>query len=317
VIGTWFKTEYDEPRAVFPLPVEVESGQDEVLTILDQVVRGGGIVGRVTGDFGSITLNVAGSSGRSVHVRADLQLDEMGVRWWSDRVRPPRNDPERPRLVLLRAQGKVQGAALLARKQGWRGAESAKATIEFDLPAEELTGMLVIELAEPQRPSWAGQRVSARSALGLRFDRLSVREEAAPAAAAPTWTGCDLAIVQPGGPSAFRLDLNSVSQAPPVPRSPSSHLTRRKPARAAFKLGRISRRVMVRAGAEALPDRPSKDLDVLAADLTTGEPVAVEVVGRQPHSLDVRLEMPPEGPVLIGLSTAHPGLSCRIVPVQP
>jgi hypothetical protein len=315
VIGTWFKTEYDEPRAVFPLPVEVESGQDEVLTILDQVVRGTGIVGRVTGDFGSITLNVAGS-GRPVHVRADLQVDETSVRWWSDRVRPPRHDPERPRLVLLRAQGKIQGAALLARRQGWRGAGAAKATIEFDLPAEDLTGMLVIELAEPRRPSWADQRVSARSALGLRFDRLSVREDGSPTSAAPTWTGCDLAIVQPGGPSAFRLDLTSVPQAPPVPRSPSSHLTRRKPARAAFKLGRIGRRVMVRAGAEALPDRPSKDLDVLAADLATGEPVAVQVVGRQAHSLDVRLGSPPEGPVLIGLSAAHPGLSCRIVPAQ-
>lgn len=316
MIGSYFQTAYDEPRTTRQVPAEVTSGQDEGLCIVDQVIRGQAIVGRVTGDFGAVALKVQGS-GRPVHVRAELQLDEMGTRWWSDRVRPPRHDPERPRLVLLRAQGKIRGAALLARRQGWRGAGSAKALIEFDLAAEDLDGMLVFEIAEPRRPSWSDQRVSARSALGLRIDTLSVRDQGPATAAAPVWTGCDLAIVQPGGPAAFRLDLTSVPQAPPVPRSPSSKLTRRKPARAAFKLGRMGRRAMVRAGAEALPDRPGKDLDVLAADLATGEPVAVQVVGRREGSLDVRLGSPPEGPVLIGLSTAHPGLSCRIMPVKP
>ena len=315
VIGAWFQTAYDEPRAVLDLPVEMDSGRDDALCIVDQVVRGTGIIGRVTGDFGAVALKIRGT-GRPVHVRVDLQLDELSTRWWSDRVRPPRHDPERPRLVLVRAQGDIRGAAVLARRQGWRGASSAKATVEFDLAADELDrdGLLVVELAEAQRPSWSDQRVSARSALGLRIDTIFVREITAPVAAAATRpTGCDLAVLQPGDPAAFHLDVTAVPLAPPVPRSPSTKLTRRRPPRAAFKLGRIARRVAIRAGSEALPERPGAGLGVLAADLRTGEPVAVEVTGRRPGRLDVRLAAPPSGPVLIGLDGPHPGLSCRVV----
>jgi hypothetical protein len=93
-------------------------------------------------------------------------------------------------------------------------------------------------------------------------------------------------------------------------------LTRRRPPRAAFKLGRIARRVAVQAGSQALPERPGSGLGVLAADLRTGESLAVEVAARRPGSLDVRLASPPQGPVLIGLDAAHPGLSCRIVPTR-
>jgi len=314
VIGAWFQTAYDEPRSVLELPVEVDSGRDDALCIVDQVVRGTGIVGRVTGDFGAVALKIRGT-GRPVHVRVGLQLDELSTRWWSDRVRPPRHDPERPRLVLLRAQGDVRGAAVLARRQGWRGAGSAKATVDFDLSADELDrdGLLVVELAEARRPSWSDQRVSARSALGLRIDTIFVRETTAPTATASTPTGCDLAVLQPGDPAAFRLELTTVPPAPPVPRSPSSTFTRRRPPRAAFKLGRIARRVVIRAGSQALPDRPGAGLGVLAADLRTGEPLPVRITARRPGSLDLSLAEPPTAPVLIGLDSSHPGLSCRIV----
>jgi len=315
VIGTWFQTAYDEPRVTADLPVEVASGRDDALCIVDQVVRGTGIVARVTGDFGAVALKVRGT-GKPVHVRVDLQLDELSTRWWSDRSRPRRYDPERPRLVLVRAQGEIRGAAVLARRQGWRGASSAQACVEFDLAGGDLDrdGLLVVELAEAPRPSWSDNRVSARSALGLRIDTILVREQRPNAAPGYAATGCDLAVLQPGGPSSFRLDVSSVPLAPPVPRSPSNKITRRKPARAAFKLTRIARRAAIRAVAQALPERPGNGLGVLAADLRTGAPVPAEIVSRRPGSLDVRLAAAPEGPVLIGLDGAHPGLSCRIVP---
>ena len=315
VIGAWFQTEYDEPRPTVDLPVEVASGRDDALCIVDQVIRGTGILGRVTGDFGAVALKIRGT-GKPVQVRVDLQLDDLSTRWWSDRVRPRRFDPERPRLVLVRAQGEIRGAAVLARRQGWRGAGSAQASVEFDLAADDLDrdGLLVVEVAEAARPSWSDNRVSARSALGLRIDTILVREQGSSAAAGFAPTGCDLAVLQPGGPRSFRLDVSSVPLAPPVARTPTTRLTTRKPARAAFTLTRIARRAAIRAAAQALPERPGTGLGVLAADLRTGAPVPAEVVGRRPGSLDVRLDTVPESPVLIGLDSAHPGLSCRIVP---
>jgi hypothetical protein len=205
---------------------------------------------------------------------------------------------------------------LLARRQGWRRAGAARTTVEFDLAAGDLDrdGLLVVELAEAAAPSWSADRISARSALGLRIDTISVRETAAPTAAAWHPTGCDLAVLPPGSPAQFRLDLTPVPQAPPLPRSPSTRFTRRRPPRAAFKLVRIARRVVVRAGSQALPDRPNGKLKVFAADLRNGKPTPVQIVNRRPGSLDLRLATPADGPVLVGLNEAHPGLSCRIVP---
>ena len=316
MIGSWFATAYDEPRPVLGLPAEVGSGQDDAVTIVDQVVRGTKIVGRVTGDFGAVALKIEDNE-LPVHVRTALQLDELGTRWWSDRVRPPRHEPELPRLVLLRAQGRIRGAAVLARRQGWRGAASAPATVDFLLAEGDLDGLLVVEVAEAKLPSWTAGRIAARSALGLRIDTVSVREATAPPATAYSSTGCDLAILQPGAPATFRLETTTVPLAPPVPRSPVGRLTRRRPARAVFKLGRLSRRVAIRAGSEALPVRAGVDkLGVVAADLSTGVQLEVELLAHGAGSIDVRLAAPPETPVLIGLDRHRPGVSCRIVPLR-
>ena len=316
MIGSWFGTDFDAPATVLQLPADVSSGRDPGVCIVDQVVRGAAIVGRVTGDFGAVALRVTG--GTPLRVTVAVHLDEVATRWWSDRVRPPRHSPERPRLVLLRAQGVVRGAALLARRQGWRGAGGARATVEFDLAAEEVDrdGLLVVELADAPTPAWAEGRVSPRGALGLRIDRISARPQ--PVATAPTllpWdTGCDLAVLPPGGPREFRLDVSTVPPAPPLPRSPSNRWTRRKPARAGFKVLRAARRVALRGAAQALPARPRHALDVQAVALTSAEPMPVEVLHRRPGRLDLRLTGPAVGPVLVGLTPAHPGLSCRVVP---
>jgi hypothetical protein len=316
VIGSYFATAYDEPRHTLELPVEVTSGRDEGLCIVDQVIRGTAIVGRATGDFGAVALKVRGT-GKPVHVAITIQLDDMSTRWWSDKVRPPRLTPERPRLVLVRAQGDLKGAALLARRQAWRRASNSVAEIGFDLTADELDrdGLLVVELAEAPRPSWVEGRLSRQSALGLRIDRITVREQGDGERVRFSYrpTGCDLALLPPDGPSSFRLDVNTVEYAPPLPRTPTGKITRRTPARAVFKAGRIARRVAVSAGSKINPDRPGGRFGVLATDLSTGAPIGAAVVGRRPGSLDVRLESPPRVPILIGLDAAHPGLSCRVV----
>jgi hypothetical protein len=190
-IGSWFATEYDEPAAVLDLPAEITSGRGVGICILDQVVRGTAIVGRVIGDFGAVALKVRGT-GEPMHVSVLVHLDEMATRWWSDRVKPPLTAPELPRLVLLRAQGTIRGAALLARRQGWRRAGSAKVWVDFDLTADELDqdGLLVVELAEPHLPAWAQSRLSVRAAVGVRIDKISVRRIRSPAAPAATWPCC-------------------------------------------------------------------------------------------------------------------------------
>ena len=316
MIGSYFATKFDEPRHTLELPVEVTSGRDDGLIIVDQVIRGTAIVGRATGDFGAVAIKVRGT-GRPVHVTVTLQLDDMSTRWWSDRVKPPRLTPERPRLVLVRGQGKLKGAALLARRQAWRRAANSTVELGFDLTADELDrdGLLVIEVAEAPHPAWAESRLSAKSALGLRIDRITVGEQGdgEPVRFTYRQTGCDLALLPPDGPSSFRLDVNTVEYAPPLPRTPTGKITRRTPARAVFKAGRMARRIAVSAGSRVNPDRPGGDLGVLAADLSTGEPVDVSIVGRRSGSLDVKLDPPPGAPVLVGLDRAHPGVSCRVV----
>ncbi len=108
--------------------------------------------------------------------------------------------------------------------------------------------------------------------------------------------------------------MSAVPPAPPLPRSPSNRWTRRKPARAGFKVLRAARRAGTRVVAEVSKSRPGAGLGVHAVDLRTGVPVEVEVVRQRPGCLDLRLAGRAEGPVLIGLDHADRGLSCRITP---
>jgi hypothetical protein len=294
----------------------VTSGQDPGVCIVDQVVRGDGIVGRLTGDAGAVAVKVRAAG--PLRVTVVIGLDENSTRWWCSRVRPPRHAAERPRLVQIRAHGMVRGAALLARRQGWRRAASATATVEFDLDAGEMDddGVLMVELTEPPSPPWTEGRLSPSGAIGLLIDRITVRPRP-PSAVHPTLpvdTGCDLAVLPTGAPARFRLDLSVVPPAPPVARSPSNRWTRQKPARAGFKALRAARRVAICAGAEVVPVRRAPTAEVQAVDLRDGTPISVEVVNRRPGSLDLRLPGPAAGPVLIGLTRPHRRLSCRVVP---
>jgi hypothetical protein len=220
-------------------------------------------------------------------------------------------------VVAVRAQGRVQGALVLARRQGWRGAATVNGTLSFDLAADELDndGLLIVELAEARPPAWATGRISRSAALGLRINAIRVREGAAPAGpSGPAGlTGCDLAVLQPGAATGVRLEWAAVASAPPLPISPRNRLTRRKPARAVFKVSRAARRVAVRA----VPARPGPVTDILAADLLTGAELPLRVLTRRADGLDLCLEAAGTGPVLLGAARSQPGLSYRATPGAP
>jgi hypothetical protein len=315
-IGSWFGTEYDEPAAPAALPATLDSGMDPSIAILDQAVRGHGIVGRVLGEFGAVAIKVRGT-GRPVRVHLEIGLDDTSTRWWGDRVSPSRSTTELPRLVTVRAQGVIRGAVLLARQQGWRRAGSATATLRFDLAGDDVTadGLIIVEVAEAPQPSWAAGHLSPQSAIGLRINSvclaaLSDSEPVSPASGPSGFTGCAFAVVQPGTASAWRIETAGIHAAPPVPRTPTNRYTRQKPSRAVFKVGRAVRRVAVTA-----THRPgSPATDVLATDLLTGEPVPAEVT-RHGETLEVRLAAPAGAPVLLGSADPSPTVSWRITPL--
>jgi hypothetical protein len=316
--GAWFHTDFDVPADTLTLPVDVRGGQGRELCILDEVVRGRAIVGRLTGACGAVAVKVRGV-GQPLHVTVDIQLDDTATRWWADRVRPPRGQPERPRLVLLRSQGRLRGGAVLARRQGWRRGSGATATLSFTLAADELDpdGLLVVELADatPVLPGWAADRLSARGPIGLRIDRVAVRLAASGPAETvrPEATGCGFAVVEAGSPDRIRLSVEAVPPAPPPPHSPRNRWTRQKPARAAFKVLRAGRRVAVRATG-IVPHRSPGGAQ--AVDLATGAPVDVRVLGRDPQGLDLQLAGRSTGPVLIALDDPSPRFSVRVGPAR-
>ncbi|MFI5935083.1 hypothetical protein [Actinoplanes sp. NPDC051494] len=313
MIGSWFATDYDEPpKFVAGLPLDLTSGQH--LNIVDQVVRGRAIIGRVTSDYGAVGVKMH-HPGTATRVSVLVHLDETGTRWWSDRVRPSRHAPELPRLVLVRAQGELRGAAVLARRQGLKSAGGVKVTVEFDLAADELDedGLLMVELAEPPRPGWVTGRIAARSALGLRIDKITVRAQpTAPITPISSATGCDVAVVAPQVADVFRLEVSAVTPPQPLPRPAVHKWARKKPLRAGFKALRMARRAGTRVVAEVHKPLPAEGFGVHATDLRTGVPVDLEVVEHGAGSITLRRTTPATGPILIGTDQPGRGFSCKV-----
>ncbi|MFY1705355.1 hypothetical protein ACN28G_27150 [Micromonospora sp. WMMA1923] len=307
-VGTWFGTEFDVPHPVSELPTVVSGGQQGALCVVDQLVRGHQIIGRAVGDPATIGLKVR-PVGLPVRVAVTLQLDDAGTRWWANRAKPDPAQPERPRLVVLSSQGRVRGAAVLARRQGWLRAGGSIQTVTFTLGADELgdDDLLLVELSAPRvdLPDWAADRFSARSAIGLRIDRVRLDPLPCPdqLPPGPAGTGCPFLVVPPEGPADRRIGVGTVPPAPPLPRNPTRSYAKRKPARAALKVLRTARRAAGRASAEATGDRVrADDLTVHAVDLVDGTPVPVQVTGRHGEILDLRLPADRRGPVLLGVT---------------
>ncbi len=171
-----FRTELDRPVPALTLPAVVRTGRDPALSVVDGFVRGSGIVGRFSAGSGLIGLKVA-AGGRPVRVSVTVRADAETAAWWQHRV-PARylpGDPHGPRLLLVRSQGAVRTAVLLARRPG-DFALGARATATFDLSADEVPddGLLIVELADPRPLAGLPDQLPARAALGVRIDSVTV-----------------------------------------------------------------------------------------------------------------------------------------------
>ncbi len=177
-----FRTELDRPVPALPLPADVRTGMDPSLSVVDGFVRGTGIVGRFSAGSGLIGLKVA-AGGRPVRVTVEVRADAETAAWWQHRV-PAHylpGDPHGPRLLLVRAQGAVRTAVLLARRPADFTLD-ARATVTFDLAADEVPddGLLIVELADPRPLAGLPEQLPIRAALGIRVDSVRVQHRPDP-----------------------------------------------------------------------------------------------------------------------------------------
>jgi hypothetical protein len=173
-----FQTAFDPVIEPLALPGELRSGAAAELTTVDQMVRGNAVIGRFIASPALLGVKVR-PTGRPVRVTAHFRFDSMSLDWWEQRVTTP--GPIRgagaPRLLLVRAQGKTRGAALLIRPAvDFRRA--ATGVVCFDLRPEELTaeGLFVFEMVsiDTGRPAWA-PAVPAGS-VGIMMDVIEFAE---------------------------------------------------------------------------------------------------------------------------------------------
>lgn len=173
-----FQTAFDPVIEPLALPGELRSGAAAELTTVDQMVRGNAVIGRFSASPALLGVKVR-PTGRPVRVTAHFRFDSMSLDWWEQRVTTP--GPIRgagaPRLLLVRAQGKTRGAALLIRPAvDFRRA--ATGVVCFDLRPEELTaeGLFVFEMLsiDTGRPAWA-PAVPAGS-VGIMMDVIEFAE---------------------------------------------------------------------------------------------------------------------------------------------
>lgn len=154
-----FQTAFDRVIEPLALPGELSSGAAPELTTVDQMVRGMAVIGRFIASPALLGVKVR-PTGRPIRVTAHFRFDSMSLDWWEERITTP--GPIRgagaPRLLLVRAQGKTRGAALLVRPAAdFR--KAATGVVSFDLGPEELTaeGLFVLEIVsiDKGRPAWA------------------------------------------------------------------------------------------------------------------------------------------------------------------
>ena len=185
-LTSFLDTAFDEVALPLELPIKLTDGRIPALKIGDYLARGSRTIGRLTGAASIVALKIRADH-RPLRVSMQIRLDWLAVRWWVDRAdaaAPPR---ELPRLVVVRSQGRVREAVVLARGHTSLGSSDARGFVTFDLAAGEVPddGLLVIELADGGHtlPAWAASSFIAESPVGLQVDWIEVTPM--PAGASP------------------------------------------------------------------------------------------------------------------------------------
>jgi hypothetical protein len=175
-------TAYDRKVPAVELPGAVSRGDVPALQVVDGFARGLAVPGRFTRSPGLVGVKVPppGDAG-TLRVTAVLTIDNVSVSWWQDRVPAkvqPRN-PEAPRILLVRAQGRTRTAVVLHRPG--RGA-AKQVTVRFDLDAVELrdSDLLVLEFRDlPPQPMARMSGLAARHALvGIGLSEVRIEQTA-------------------------------------------------------------------------------------------------------------------------------------------
>ncbi|MFI7700231.1 hypothetical protein [Nonomuraea sp. NPDC049480] len=141
IIGT--ATDFDHVIAPREAPIEIFSGQEPALQVVDQLHRGIQIVGRFEGS-GLAGFKVA-SGGRRLRVTLSLAVDAGSVRGWHIAEDATGTGNGLPRLIQIRAQGRLRQCVLLKDGSGTRSGVAV-----FDLPPEEVPddGLICIEVLD-------------------------------------------------------------------------------------------------------------------------------------------------------------------------
>ncbi|WP_211370510.1 hypothetical protein [Nonomuraea turkmeniaca] len=161
------------------VPMDISSGQAAEVQAADHFHRGVQIVGRFERS-GLVGLKVA-EADHALRVNVSLSVDELSARSWHPKGETDAGEKVLPRLIQVRAQGRLRQCLLLK-----SGGALKRGTVVFDLMPDEVPadGLLCIEVLdvtegtgvpETLRGAVAGS-IMDDGVAGLRIDRVRLGE---------------------------------------------------------------------------------------------------------------------------------------------
>lgn len=136
-------TGFDPAVPPAQVPMEISSGQAAELQAADHFHRGVQIVGRFERS-GLVGIKVA-ESGHALRVSVSLSVDRLSVQDWHLNQETGVDDQALPRLIQVRAQGRLRQCLLLESDGAMK-----RGTVVFDLMPDEMPadGLLCIEVLD-------------------------------------------------------------------------------------------------------------------------------------------------------------------------
>lgn len=180
IIGT--ATGFDHVLAPREAPIEIFSGQDPALQVVDQLHRGVRIVGRFERS-GLAGFKVA-TGGRRLRVTLSLAVDAGSVRGWHLEEDVTGTGKGLPRLIQIRAQGRLRQCVLLKDGNGTRSGVAVFDLSPEEVPDDGLICIEVLDIMEGHDISGALREAVAGSVMddgvaGVRVDGVTFEESPA------------------------------------------------------------------------------------------------------------------------------------------